>query len=472
MLLHSRLDQGHFKSKFNLPLSSFLCLLLQQKGDLVNIIAKNDSGTWVGMTNGKIGHFKFINVEEINNLNQSTNNSVITANQEGPLVHYYENIVTNLLTNVNNYFENSLKLLFKLIGLDKYGYFNLLQEKGFQSLNSLININNQSILELIGITDSEHQKLIMTLVSIIRKLQSKSSRFDINDIENNMSSITLKSNQNTFGSVSHLDDYSKDNLKTSSYCNYDDIFGDQTKRKPKLISSQDDAIYIHHLCKPEKEEDVTNEHITMLHSNNDILDDDDGDVDDDDNDDDDDNREEDNDYDNDNCVGNVCNEARKGVDENYKESLDTNVLVKKLEHGYQFNTSNCCDINSNRPISSSRSVFNLKYTENYSSDESTLLYHQLYPHHHHHHHHHHQHNQHHLYYDTAKKRLKKFLNSNERKSLNSTRIDDKRYTSVNALHITSKPISPHLLDIITNLLREEGIDLTLEPYSDNVNIKF
>jgi len=144
MLLHSRLDQGHFKSKFNLPLSSFLCLLLQQKGDLVNIIAKNDSGTWVGMTNGKIGHFKFINVEEINNLNQSTNNSVITANQEGPLVHYYENIVTNLLTNVNNYFENSLKLLFKLIGLDKYGYFNLLQEKGFQSLNSLININNQS----------------------------------------------------------------------------------------------------------------------------------------------------------------------------------------------------------------------------------------------------------------------------------------------------------------------------------------
>ena len=33
----------------------------------MNIIAKNDTGTWIGTCNGKIGHFKFISVEEIGN---------------------------------------------------------------------------------------------------------------------------------------------------------------------------------------------------------------------------------------------------------------------------------------------------------------------------------------------------------------------------------------------------------------------
>lgn len=47
--------------------TSFLELFtdLTQRGDIVNIIAKNDTGTWIGSCNGKIGHFKFINVEEI-----------------------------------------------------------------------------------------------------------------------------------------------------------------------------------------------------------------------------------------------------------------------------------------------------------------------------------------------------------------------------------------------------------------------
>lgn len=31
----------------------------------MNIIAKNDTGTWIGTCNGKIGHFKFISVEEM-----------------------------------------------------------------------------------------------------------------------------------------------------------------------------------------------------------------------------------------------------------------------------------------------------------------------------------------------------------------------------------------------------------------------
>lgn len=36
-----------------------------QKGDIIDIIAKHKTGIWVGMAQGKVGHFKFINVEEM-----------------------------------------------------------------------------------------------------------------------------------------------------------------------------------------------------------------------------------------------------------------------------------------------------------------------------------------------------------------------------------------------------------------------
>lgn len=35
-----------------------------QKGDLIEIIAKNPSGLWKGCVDGRVGHFKFILVEE------------------------------------------------------------------------------------------------------------------------------------------------------------------------------------------------------------------------------------------------------------------------------------------------------------------------------------------------------------------------------------------------------------------------
>ncbi|EEC20230.1 hypothetical protein IscW_ISCW023867 [Ixodes scapularis] len=35
------------------------------KGDIIDILSRNTTGTWVGVANKKVGHFKFINVEEI-----------------------------------------------------------------------------------------------------------------------------------------------------------------------------------------------------------------------------------------------------------------------------------------------------------------------------------------------------------------------------------------------------------------------
>ena len=37
--------------------------ILKQRGDTIDIIAMNPSGLWRGRCQGRIGHFKFINVE-------------------------------------------------------------------------------------------------------------------------------------------------------------------------------------------------------------------------------------------------------------------------------------------------------------------------------------------------------------------------------------------------------------------------
>lgn len=38
-------------------------LFLLQKGDIIDVLSMNASGIWRGFCNGRIGHFKFIDVE-------------------------------------------------------------------------------------------------------------------------------------------------------------------------------------------------------------------------------------------------------------------------------------------------------------------------------------------------------------------------------------------------------------------------
>ena len=48
-------------SKSDLPLT--YVHIFSQRGDTIDIIAMNPSGLWRGRSQGRIGHFKFINVE-------------------------------------------------------------------------------------------------------------------------------------------------------------------------------------------------------------------------------------------------------------------------------------------------------------------------------------------------------------------------------------------------------------------------
>lgn len=56
--------------------------LVFKQGDLIDILERNESGTWIGQCNGRIGHFKFINVTEITTSQFKTNTACLDNNFE------------------------------------------------------------------------------------------------------------------------------------------------------------------------------------------------------------------------------------------------------------------------------------------------------------------------------------------------------------------------------------------------------
>lgn len=49
----------------------------QQKGDIIDVLSMNASGIWKGRCHGRIGHFKFINVEVLPEQRLKSSNSKI-----------------------------------------------------------------------------------------------------------------------------------------------------------------------------------------------------------------------------------------------------------------------------------------------------------------------------------------------------------------------------------------------------------
>jgi SAM and SH3 domain-containing protein 1 len=54
-----------FLCSFSIKFLSFFFLACNhtQKGDIIDVLSMNASGVWKGCLNGRVGHFKFINVE-------------------------------------------------------------------------------------------------------------------------------------------------------------------------------------------------------------------------------------------------------------------------------------------------------------------------------------------------------------------------------------------------------------------------
>ncbi|GIY02035.1 SAM and SH3 domain-containing protein 3, partial [Caerostris darwini] len=55
-----------------------------KKGDMIDILAKSSSGYWVGKLRNQIGHFKFINVEEIPNGDRKISKRRLSSFEQAP----------------------------------------------------------------------------------------------------------------------------------------------------------------------------------------------------------------------------------------------------------------------------------------------------------------------------------------------------------------------------------------------------
>lgn len=134
----------------------------------------------------------------------------------------------------------------------------------------------------------------------------------------------------------------------------------------------------------------------------------------------------------------------------HRKSLDTNTLIKKLEHGYEIRNLLVKTENNTKlkgkisGLKCSRSVYDLKYHYDNSNSlpEESIVDNGL----------------------QTKKKHKKLLNS-DRKAMNTVSSLDNN----SGLNQTCKPLSSSLLDSLSAILRCENIDLTCEPYSDNVS---
>ncbi|KAK8777229.1 hypothetical protein V5799_029434 [Amblyomma americanum] len=110
-----------------------------KKGDIIDILSKNTTGTWVGVANKKVGHFKFINVEEI-------------PTETKPRKRRFPSVPK---------LEQRPESLEELLGMfSLQNYVNVFMLHGYQDLDTFKEVTKED-LESLGITNEDHQMQIL-----------------------------------------------------------------------------------------------------------------------------------------------------------------------------------------------------------------------------------------------------------------------------------------------------------------------
>jgi len=145
------------------------------------------------MANGKIGHFKFVNVEEIKcnekrktyKLNPLVPPTIEKETESQPNYNSShdgkESSVCNTLLSRLNESNGTLNLtdVMQVIGLNDPKYLNRLSINGFNDLKSFAQIGNKDILNEIGISDSSAQHVLLNAAQIIQDYISKPNKTSI-----------------------------------------------------------------------------------------------------------------------------------------------------------------------------------------------------------------------------------------------------------------------------------------------------
>ena len=109
------------------------------KGDLIDIIDTNASGMWRGRCNGKVGNFKFLNVQPLPSRAER-----------------FENTDTKWRS------VSSVQEFLTMLDLEEY--ISVFVLNGFESMEALESVN-LAVLDYLGIKDVDHRNIILTALT-------------------------------------------------------------------------------------------------------------------------------------------------------------------------------------------------------------------------------------------------------------------------------------------------------------------
>ncbi|CAG9807628.1 unnamed protein product [Chironomus riparius] len=147
-----------------------------KKGDIIDVLSMNASGVWKGCMNGRIGHFKFINVE-------------VMPEQKGKAL--------NKLDRTRNTCPSTVDELLNRIGLKEYTSVFVLN--GYEDLE-LFKELEPADLDYLGILNQEHRAKLLAAVQLLHAIDSAGSD-DVagSSSENDDSRIQKKNSLSPFG---------------------------------------------------------------------------------------------------------------------------------------------------------------------------------------------------------------------------------------------------------------------------------
>uniref|UniRef100_A0A3B4GE56 SAM domain, SH3 domain and nuclear localisation signals 1b n=1 Tax=Pundamilia nyererei TaxID=303518 RepID=A0A3B4GE56_9CICH len=111
-------------------------------GDVIDIITKPPMGIWTGMLNGRIGNFKFIYVEVLRKENLETQ------------IHRVRH-------------KSTVQEVLKRLSLEEY--YTCLQLGGYQTVDDLMRLRENHLMEL-NVTDPEHRQRLLAAVNSLQQL--------------------------------------------------------------------------------------------------------------------------------------------------------------------------------------------------------------------------------------------------------------------------------------------------------------
>ncbi|XP_062261532.1 SAM domain-containing protein SAMSN-1b isoform X2 [Platichthys flesus] len=117
-------------------------------GDVIDIITKPPMGIWKGMLNGKVGYFKFIYVDVLR--------------EERPELHKESQTPKDKR-------RSTVQEVLKRLSLEEYS--SSLQESGYQTVEDLMRLREQHLMEL-NVTDPEHRHRLLAAVDSLQQLSS------------------------------------------------------------------------------------------------------------------------------------------------------------------------------------------------------------------------------------------------------------------------------------------------------------